>query len=333
MNSFKKNDGIAGWRYLFDAKKFVEQAVQEIRARVRSARVITAASGGVDSTVVAVLMNKALGARSTAVFVDTGLLREGEVEGVRALSRKLGFRIKVVNASREFFEELRGVTSPERKRKIVGRVFVEVFEREAKKIRARWLAQGTIAPDWIESGTGIRARIKTHHNVAGLPLHMKLRVIEPLRDLYKDEVRQVARAVGVPERIFSRQPFPGPGLAVRVVGEVTPERVKTERRASAVFEQEIDAAVARGEIKRPWQYFTVLLPVRSTGVQGDVRAYGATVVLRAIDSVDAMTAAPSKLPQELVEKIAARIASELKDSVNRVVFDVSNKPPACIEWE
>src|SRR5438309_1912978 len=225
---------------------------------------------------------------------------------------------------------VRGIIDPEKKRSVIGRKFIELFEREAKTFGADHLVQGTIAPDWIESGGQLRDRIKTHHNVGGLPENMKLKLVEPLRDLYKDEVRAVARALGV--RVSERQPFPGPGLAVRVVGEVTPDRVALVRGASAIVEEEIQAAAGRGLMPLPWQYFAVLLPVQTVGVHGDLRVYGQTVAVRAVDSIDAMTAVYSKIPHEVLDRISIRITNEVA-GINRVVYDVSNKPPATIEWE
>ncbi|HJX05039.1 MAG TPA: glutamine-hydrolyzing GMP synthase subunit GuaA, partial [Thermoplasmata archaeon] len=217
------------------------------------------------------------------------------------------------------------------KRKIIGEKFIRVFEREAKKFGAEHLVQGTIAPDWIESGGGIRDTIKSHHNVGGLPKDLNLRLVEPLRDLYKDEVRKVARALKI--EVAEKQPFPGPALAIRIMGEPTREAVEIIREACAIAEEEIEKAAAAGKMKLPWQYFAVLLPVRSVGVQGDIRAYGYTIAVRAVDSVDAMTANYSKIPHDVLEQISIRITNKMKDAVNRVVYDVTNKPPSTIEWE
>src|SRR2546428_568273 len=230
----------------------------------------------------------------------------------------------------EFFSALKGIVDPEKKRTVIGRTFIELFEREAQSLGADHLVQGTIAPDWIESGGQLRDRIKTHHNVGGLPENMKLTLVEPLRDLYKDEVRAVARALGV--RVSERQPFPGPGLAVRAVGEVTPDRVALVRGASAIVEEEIQAAAGRGLMPLPWQYFAVLLPVQTVGVHGDLRVYGHTIAIRAVDSIDGMTAVYSKVPHEVLDRISIRITNEVA-GINRVVYDVSNKPPSTIEWE
>ncbi|MCD6331063.1 MAG: glutamine-hydrolyzing GMP synthase subunit GuaA [Thermoplasmata archaeon] len=313
---------------MFDAEKFVKEAVEKLKKEVKG-RAIIAASGGVDSTVAAKLGSMALGKNLTAVYVDTGLMREGEGEFVKRLFEKMDLDFVYIDAKEEFLNALKGVSDPEKKRKIIGEKFVRVFERVAKEKKAEYLIQGTIAPDWIESGGGLRDTIKTHHNVGGLPPDMKLKVVEPLRDLYKDEVRQVARYLGL--EVAERQPFPGPGLAVRVIGEVDEEKIEIVRKACAIVEEEIEEACKKG-LKKPWQYFAVLLPVRSVGVRGDVRAYGYTVAIRCVDSVDAMTASYSKLPHDLLERIATRITNEIKE-VNRVVYDISNKPPATIEWE
>lgn len=315
---------------MFDAKGFIEEQVAAIRAAVGDGRAIIACSGGVDSTTAAVLASRALGDRLLAVYVDTGLMRKGETEDVAKTLKSLGVKSKVVHATDLFFGALKGVTDPERKRAIIGGKFIEVFEREAEGFRAGFLVQGTIAPDWIESGGQLRDRIKTHHNVAGLPPDMKLKLVEPLRDLYKDEVRAVARTLGV--RVAERQPFPGPGLAVRVIGEVTPDRVDLVREASAIVEHEIEAAAKAKQVPLPWQYFAVLLPVQTVGVHGDLRVYGHTIAVRAVDSIDGMTAVYSKLPHDVLDRIATRITNEVA-GINRVVFDISSKPPATIEWE
>ena len=257
-------------------------------------------------------------------------MRRGETEEVAKTLKSLGVKSKVVHATDLFFGALKGVTDPERKRAIIGGKFIEVFEREAEGFRAGFLVQGTIAPDWIESGGQLRDRIKTHHNVGGLPAVMKLKLVEPLRDLYKDEVRQVARALGV--FVSERQPFPGPALAVRCLGEVTPEAVEIVRAACAIVEEEIEAAARAGAMPLPWQYFAVLVPLKSVGVHGDLRVYGRTIAVRAVESVDGMTASYSRIPHEVLDRISVRITNEVRD-VNRVVYDVSNKPPATIEWE
>ncbi len=315
---------------MFKPEEFVETTVRELKARI-SGKAIIACSGGVDSTTAAVLVTKALGSNLLAVYVDTGLMRKNESESVKKTFQALGLNYKIVDARKEFIEALKGVVEPEMKRKIIGEKFIRVFEREAKNFGAEYLVQGTIAPDWIESGDGLRDTIKPHHNVGGLPKEMHLKIVEPLRELYKDEVRKLASYLNVP--VHERQPFPGPGLAIRVLGEVTEERLEIVREACAIVEEELENAVKAGKIVRPWQYFAVLLPVKSVGVHGDVRSYGYTVGIRAVDSVDAMSAEYSKIPHEILEKISIRITNELKEKVNRVVYDITHKPPATIEWE
>ena len=314
---------------MFDPQPFIEEQVSAVKEAV-TGRALLAASGGVDSTIAAVLASRALGDRLLAVYVDTGLMRKGETVDVAKTLEDLKVHHTILHAADEFFDALKGVTDPEEKRKVIGNKFIELFEREAATFGAEFLIQGTIAPDWIESGGQLRDRIKTHHNVAGLPAQMKLKLVEPLRDIYKDEVRKVARALGV--RVAERQPFPGPALAVRVLGEVTLERVAIAREASVIVEEELEVAAKKGLMPLPWQYFAVLLPVRSVGVHGDVRVYGHTVAVRAIDSVDGMSGKYSKIPHEVLDRISVRITNEVP-GVNRVVYDVSNKPPATIEWE
>jgi len=314
---------------MFDAKAFIGEQVDTIRKAVPG-KAIIACSGGVDSTTAAVLASRALGDHLLAVYVDTGLMRKDETEDVSKTLKELAVQHRILLAADEFFDALRGITDPERKRIIIGNKFIELFEREASTFGAEYLVQGTIAPDWIESGGQLRDRIKTHHNVAGLPERMKLRLFEPLRDLYKDEVRATARALGI--RVAERQPFPGPALAVRIIGEVTPERVAIVREASAIVEEEIQAAAASGAMALPWQYFAVFLPVQTVGVHGDLRVYGHTVAVRAVSSVDGMSATYSKIPHDVLDRISVRITNEVK-GVNRVVYDLSNKPPATIEWE
>jgi len=315
---------------MFNAEKFIEEQIKKVSSEVKG-KAIIAASGGVDSTVCAALVSRAIGDRLLAVYVDTGFMRKGETESVDKMLRRLGVNHIVVDASDEYFASLKGVTDPEKKRKIIGEKFIRVFEREAKKFGAEYLVQGTIAPDWIESGGGLRDTIKSHHNVGGLPTDMNIKLVEPLRDLYKDEVRKVARALKI--EVAEKQPFPGPALAIRVMGEPTREAVEIVREACAIVEEEIEKASAEGKMKLPWQYFAVLLPVKSVGVQGDIRAYGYTIAVRAVDSVDAMTAVYSKIPHDVLEIIASRINNKIKDKVNRVVYDITNKPPATIEWE
>ncbi len=315
---------------MFNAERFIEEQIANLKKDVKG-KAIIAASGGVDSTVCAALVGRALGKRLLAVYVDTGFMRKGETESVDKMLGRLGVNHKVVDASHEYFEALKGVTEPETKRKIIGEKFIRIFEREAKKFGAEYLVQGTIAPDWIESGGGLRDTIKSHHNVGGLPKEMNLKLVEPLRDLYKDEVRKVGRALKI--EVAEKQPFPGPALAIRVMGEPTREHVEIVREACAIVEEEIEKAAKAGKMKLPWQYFAVLLPVKSVGVQGDIRAYGMTIAVRAVDSVDAMTAVYSRIPHEVLEAISSRIANSMKAKVNRVVYDITNKPPATIEWE
>ena len=316
--------------FMFDPDRFISEAVKGIKRSVIS-KAVVACSGGVDSTVVAVLASRALKDQAFTVFVDHGVLRKNEAKNVCELLTKMNVNYEFVDASDEFFKALRGVEKPEEKRKIIGAKFIDVFDRVAKKFKAEYLIQGTIAPDWIESGGALRDTIKSHHNVGGLPKKMKLKLCEPLRDLYKDEVRKVASALGLPTA--NRQPFPGPGLAVRIMGEVTREKARIAREACAIAEEEIEKAVSAGKIERPWQYFAVLLPQKSVGVHGDVRAYGYTIVVRAVESLDGMTAAYSKIPHEVLERISVRITNTLKEDVTRVAYDISNKPPGTIEWE
>jgi len=314
---------------VFDAEGFVAEQIPLLQKAI-DGRAVIAVSGGVDSTTGAVLAAKAVGERLTAVYVDTGLMRKGETEQVRGILRGLGVKHVVIDAGARFFAALKGIVEPEKKRHVIGNLFITIFEEEAVKVGASHLVQGTIAPDWIESGGQLRDRIKSHHNVAGLPERMALKLVEPLRDLYKDDVRQLARHLGV--SVAERQPFPGPALAVRCLGEVTPERVAVVREACAVVEEEIESAAAAGTMDLPWQYFAVLLPIQTVGVHGDLRVYGHTVAVRAVQSVDGMTAAYSRFPHEVLDRISVRITNTIP-SVNRVVYDISNKPPATIEWE
>ena len=310
---------------MFDARKFVEEKTRELEGL--KGRGIIAVSGGVDSMVAGAMVQRAVGERLRAVFVDTGLLRKGEAEAAMKNFSRVGLEAAKVEASKRFFDSLKGVADPEQKRKRIGESFIRVFEEEARGFGADWLVQGTIAPDWIESGSGVRDNIKSHHNVGGLPKDLGLSLVEPLRDLYKDEVRKAGEALGLPEDVYGRQPFPGPGLAIRVLGEVTPEKTALVREACAIVEEEIDAAVERGECEKPWQYYAALLPVRSVGVQGDKRAYGWTIVVRAVQSLDAMTATYSRLPHAVLDRVSRRITNSLKEDVNRVVYDLTDKPP------
>ncbi len=315
---------------MFNPEKFVDEKVEELRSEIEG-KAIIACSGGVDSTVAAVIVSKAIGDRLLAVYVNTGFMRKGETEYVGEVLTQLKVNHRLIDASSEFFEALKGVIDPERKRRVIGEKFIRVFERTAREDQAKYLVQGTIAPDWIESGDGVRDTIKSHHNVGGLPKDMQLRLVEPLRDLYKDEVRKVARYLGVP--VSERQPFPGPALAIRVIGEATPEAVDIVREACAIVEEEIERASKEGRMERPWQYFAVLLPCKSVGVQGDNRAYGRTIAIRSVESIDGMSASYSKIPHDVLERMSVRITNEMKREVNRVVYDITNKPPATIEWE
>lgn len=315
---------------MLGVEDFINDSIEDIRSKI-TGKAIIACSGGVDSMVAATLASKAIGDRLLAVYVDNGLMRKGETEEVEGMLRDMGINYRIADAGAEFFEALKGVTDPEQKRKIIGEKFIRVFERNAKEFGAEFLVQGTIAPDWIESGDGVRDTIKSHHNVGGLPKDMGMTLVEPLRDLYKDEVRDVARKLGV--KASERQPFPGPALAVRCLGEVTPENIAIVREACFIVEDEIRKGAEAGEMDMPWQYFAVLLPSKSVGVQGDRRAYGRTVAIRAVASVDGMTATYAKIPLDVLDRISTRITNSMKDSVNRVVYDITNKPPATIEWE
>ena len=315
---------------MFDPGAFVEEATEHVRELARGPTVL-AASGGVDSTIAAAIAHRAIPERLHLVFVDTGYMRKGEARSVKDMFASIGADCKVVEASDRFFGKLVGVEEPERKRHIIGEEFIRVFEEEATRVGAEYLIQGTIAPDWIESGGGIRDTIKSHHNVGGLPEKFGLKLIEPLRDIYKDEVRHVARYLDLP--VSERQPFPGPGLAIRVMGEATPEATEIVREACWIVEEELEAAAERGLMELPWQYFAVLTPVKTVGVQGDIRAYGYTVAVRAVASVDGMSAGYSKVPHEVLERISTRITNTMPKQVNRVVYDITNKPPGTIEWE
>ncbi|RLF62787.1 MAG: glutamine-hydrolyzing GMP synthase subunit GuaA [Thermoplasmata archaeon] len=315
---------------MFDPKKFAEETIAKLRRDIKG-KALIAFSGGVDSTVSAVLVNKAIGERLVAVHIDTGYMRKNESKNVKKLMEKLDLNFRFIDAHQEFYGALKGVIDPEKKRKIIGEKFIRLFEKVAVQEKIEYLVQGTIAPDWIESGDNLRDTIKTHHNVGGLPSEMKLKLVEPLRDLYKDEVRKVARILDL--EVSERQPFPGPGLAIRIIGEATPERTEIVREACDIVEKEIEKAVQQGVMEKPWQYFAVLIPIKTVGVQGDKRAYGNTIAIRAVQSIDAMTCSYSYIPHEILDKISTRIANKLGNKINRIVYDITNKPPGTIEWE
>jgi GMP synthase (glutamine-hydrolysing) len=324
---------LAGLKPGWSMDSFVERAVDDIRMRVGGERVLCALSGGVDSAVVAALVHRAVGDQLHCVFVDNGLLRKGEGVAVeRAFRGRFGQNLLHVDASKRFLARLQGVTDPEDKRKRIGAEFIAVFQEEADRLGTiPFLAQGTLYPDVIESTSfrGPSATIKTHHNVGGLPADLRFTLVEPLRELFKDEVRLLGDLLALPREIVWRQPFPGPGLAVRILGEVTEERLATVREADAIVQEEIEAA---GLGRQLWQAFAVLLPVRTVGVMGDFRTYAQVIALRAVVSQDAMTADWARLPHDLLARISSRIINEVA-AVNRVVYDVSSKPPSTIEWE
>jgi GMP synthase (glutamine-hydrolysing) len=322
---------VCGCRPRWTMVSIIEQAVEAIQRQVGSERVICGLSGGVDSAVAAALVHKAVGDQLTCVFVDTGLMREGEAEQVEdAFRRDFGVDLVHAKAADRFLEALDGVDDPERKRKLIGETFIRVFEEVAAELHdARFLVQGTLYPDVIESGTRDAARIKSHHNVGGLPADMRFELVEPLRNLFKDEVRAVGEELGLPEDIVWRQPFPGPGLAVRIVGTVTPERLEILRHADAIVVEEVKKAGLHREL---WQAFAVLLAIRTVGVMGDERTYAYPVIVRAVTSDDAMTADWARLPHDLLNRLSSRIINEVP-GVNRVAFDITAKPPGTIEWE
>ncbi len=322
--------GVCKAKKSLTAENTIALIINEAKQKINGRKAVIALSGGVDSTAAAILVSRAIGKNLTAVYVDTGLMRFNETASIKEAASKHGINFKVVDAKNRFFSSLKGVTDPEQKRKIIGRLFIEVFEEEARQEKAEVLVQGTIYSDRIESGaTKHSSVIKSHHNVGGLPEKMNLELYEPLKDLYKDEVRVIAKNLSLPDGIVNRQVFPGPGLAIRIIGEVTPEKAEIVRKASRIVEEELKKEKFYGRI---WMAFAVLMPVKTVGIQGDERSYKYPVAIRIVESKDAMTANFSRVPYSVLERISTRITNEIRE-VNRVVYDITNKPPASMEWE
>jgi GMP synthase (glutamine-hydrolysing) len=324
--------GLCGFARDWSAGSIIEQQIAEIKKTVGDKKVVCALSGGVDSSVAATLVDRAIGDQQTCIFVDTGLLRKDEYDEVLAAYKAIGLNVKPVRAGKDFLSKLEGVSDPEQKRKIIGAEFINVFDKEAHHIKnVAFLVQGTLYPDVIESVSvnGPSVTIKSHHNVGGLPEKMKLKLIEPLRELFKDEVRVLGKELGLPDTIVQRQPFPGPGLAIRIIGDITPERIALLQQADAIVREEVEKDPIRPEL---WQFFAVLLPIKSVGVMGDGRTYEQVAAVRAVSSSDGMTADWARLPHDLLARISSRIISEVR-GINRVVYDITSKPPGTIEWE
>lgn len=322
--------GICNAKKGWNVFNIIENIINETKQKIGNKKAIIGLSGGVDSSTAAVLINKVINENLTAVYVDTGLMRHKETEFIEKTFSKYNLNLKIIKAQDRFFKELKDIAEPEEKRKIIGKLFIDIFNEIAQKENAEVLIQGTIYSDRIESGiTQHSSKIKSHHNVGGLPDKMKLEVYEPLRDLYKDEVRKIAKKIGLLDEIIKRHVFPGPGLAVRIIGEVTQERAEIARKASFIIEQELKKADIYNKV---WMAFAVLLPIKTVGIQGDARSYKYPIVVRIIESKDAMTANFAKIPYKILEKISTRITNEISE-VNRVVYDISNKPPSTMEWE
>ena len=316
----------------FEPRLFIEKEIERAKQILNAQKAIVAVSGGIDSTTAALICYRAIKENLTVLFVDTGLMRENESKKIESMFQKFGIKIKTIDAREEFLKALKNVSDPEKKRKIIGKLFIKIFQKYAKKHKIKFLIQGTIAPDWIESGGQGRHTIKSHHNVGGLPKKFWIKIYEPLRDCYKHEVRIIAKELGLEDEFIQRQPFPGPGLAVRIIGTIDEQKIEIIKKATRIVEEEIERAVEENKIKIPWQYFAVLLDSRATGVKGDERDYGYIISIRIVESLDGMTANFSKIPYEVLEKISCRITNEVK-GINRVVYDITNKPPATIEYE